>query len=372
MRGDRLARQWRILQMLLTRRQGMTAADLSGDLGQGVRSIYRDLDALQKAGFPLYTERDGRNSRWTVVEGFRHSTSIPFTPGELMALAMAQELMRPLEGTVFEHSLKDALRKVRAILPDPVLAYLDEAESTFTAAGAPSHDYAGVSAVVRLLKEAIESRNTVEFTYRSFSSNQTLRRQADPYGLLLHEATLYLVARCHLHADVRNFAIDRISLPAQTKETFTRPKGFSTKKHMQESFGAFRGPPEEVDLYFDPKAARYIKECTWHPTQKLEDAPRGACRLKLKVPLSEEITRFILSWTPHCEVLAPASLREKVEQAHHLAWASYQARRLKKTGPKQSGPTAAKSAGPERKASKIKKHRKPSRSDPDGHKEDPC
>ncbi len=360
MRGDRLARQWLILQMLLKHRRGITAADLAKELGWTVRSIYRDLDSLQKAGFPLYTEREGRNSRWALVDGFRHATSIPFTSAELMALGIAQGLMRPLDGTVFAEALDDALAKIRATLPEPVLAYLDDARDSFVHAGGPSHDYGGMSAVVRLLKKAVEARQTVEFNYRSFSSGSDMRRSVDPYGIFLNDGVLYLVGRCHVRGDTRNFVVDRIRLPSLTADRFRRPPGFSVKQHMQGSFGAFRGPAEEVDLLFDPPAARYIKECTWHPTQELEEAQYGACRLKLHVPVSEEIARWILSWTPHCEVLAPASLREKVEQAHHTSWARYQAGRIKKTKQRNTGPTAAKAAGPIKKIRKRRKSRKPS------------
>ena len=58
-RGDQLARQWRIIQILISSRMGKSAADLAGELEYGVRTIYRDLEALQVAGFPLYNEKVG-------------------------------------------------------------------------------------------------------------------------------------------------------------------------------------------------------------------------------------------------------------------------------------------------------------------------
>src|ERR671918_700298 len=55
-RGDQLSRQWRLLQMI-DRPQGVTVDDAARDLECTIRTIWRDLDALQKAGFPLYTAR---------------------------------------------------------------------------------------------------------------------------------------------------------------------------------------------------------------------------------------------------------------------------------------------------------------------------
>ena len=61
-RGDQLARQWRIIQTLISSRKGKSAADLSEGLECGWRTVYRDLEALQVAGFPIYSEKiEGKN-----------------------------------------------------------------------------------------------------------------------------------------------------------------------------------------------------------------------------------------------------------------------------------------------------------------------
>ena len=63
-RGDQLARQWKIIQTLLSSRQGKSATELAEALGCHSRTIYRDLEALQVAGFPIYTDRVEGKSHW--------------------------------------------------------------------------------------------------------------------------------------------------------------------------------------------------------------------------------------------------------------------------------------------------------------------
>jgi predicted DNA-binding transcriptional regulator YafY len=46
-RGDQLARQWKIIQTLITSRRGKSAAELAEDLECHPRTLYRDLEALQ-------------------------------------------------------------------------------------------------------------------------------------------------------------------------------------------------------------------------------------------------------------------------------------------------------------------------------------
>lgn len=55
MRNRQVVRQWTLLRRL-ARSRGNTLRTLSNELGVAGRTIRRDLDALQEAGFPLVDE----------------------------------------------------------------------------------------------------------------------------------------------------------------------------------------------------------------------------------------------------------------------------------------------------------------------------
>jgi hypothetical protein len=46
-------------------------AEIANREETGIRTIYRDLEALQYAGFPLYTERVDKANRWAFVDTFK-------------------------------------------------------------------------------------------------------------------------------------------------------------------------------------------------------------------------------------------------------------------------------------------------------------
>jgi len=55
-RGDQLSRQWKIIQALSSSGRGTTAARLAEEAECTLRTVYRDLEALQAAGFPVYND----------------------------------------------------------------------------------------------------------------------------------------------------------------------------------------------------------------------------------------------------------------------------------------------------------------------------
>ena len=116
-RGDQLGRQWRIIQTLLTSKLGKSAAELADDLDCNPRTVYRDLEALQVAGFPIYTERiDGKNL-WSLLDTMKHQLPIPFNLMELMALYFSRDMLKVFKDTVFYDSLESLFHKIKTTLP---------------------------------------------------------------------------------------------------------------------------------------------------------------------------------------------------------------------------------------------------------------
>jgi len=68
MRGDQLARQWRIIRTIEASPNGLNVAEIAKREETGIRTIYRDLEALQSGGFPLYNEKVEKSYRWAFID----------------------------------------------------------------------------------------------------------------------------------------------------------------------------------------------------------------------------------------------------------------------------------------------------------------
>ncbi len=73
-RNDQVTRQWHLLRHLEAS-HGATLQDLAGalppELSKHQRTIRRDLEALEAAGFPLLTDRVEGRVVWKLLEGFK-------------------------------------------------------------------------------------------------------------------------------------------------------------------------------------------------------------------------------------------------------------------------------------------------------------
>ena len=84
MRGDQLARQWQLIQRLGKSRAGLGLAQLVEELGCVRRTVYRDLDALMYAGFPVVSEKRDGKVYYRFLDSFKLG-NVPFTTDEILA-----------------------------------------------------------------------------------------------------------------------------------------------------------------------------------------------------------------------------------------------------------------------------------------------
>jgi predicted DNA-binding transcriptional regulator YafY len=311
-RGDQLGRQWKIIQTLISSQTGKSAAELAQGLDCNPRTVYRDLEALQVAGFPIYTERvDGKNL-WSLLDTVKHQMPVPFTLTELMALYFGRDMLKVFQDTAFYESLESLLQKVRTTLPPESIKYLNNVEQTLHLAIKPYKDYGRFKEFLNRVTDAALNRKTIEIVYYTMSRRKETQRKVDPYRVWFLNGTFYLIGLCHMRNEVRIFALDRIKILHQTREAFLVPEDFSLDDFMGSSFGVYQGPPIQIKVWFHPDVAGYIKEKIWHESQQIHSQPNGSIIFESKVAGTDEIRFWIMTWGSKAEVLEPESLREEI------------------------------------------------------------
>ena len=311
-RGDQLGRQWRIIQTLISSKMGKSAAELASELDCHPRTVYRDLEALQVAGFPIYTNRVEGKNLWSLLDTVKHQIPIPFSLTELMALYFGSDILKVFKGTVFHDSLESLFQKVKTTLPPESKKYLQNVEQTLHMGLKPYKEYAKFKEIINRVNEAALNKKSVEIVYYTMRRKKETRRKVDPYKIWFFNGTFYLIGLCHMRKEVRIFALDRIKLLHQTKETFEVPEDFSLDKFTGPSFGVFQGEPAKVRVWFHPDVAGYIKEKIWHESQKISSQNDGSIIFEAEVAGTDEVKFWIMSWGSKALVLEPASLSDEI------------------------------------------------------------
>jgi predicted DNA-binding transcriptional regulator YafY len=310
MRNAEVIRQWQILREIESHRAGVTIHDLSKLVNVTTRTIRRDLQALQEAGFAIYDEgEENETKRWRLdVQPFR-SVQEGLSVADVAALYLSRELVDGLSGWPLSEELRAAFAKIEGSLNPRMREFLATLPQVITAKAGPR---AGQTSgrlvdVTRRLLDATRDRRVVEMRYFSASSNRAKSYVVQPYRLALAQGGVYLVAWVAQYDEFRTFAVERVERLSVTEETFRRTRELPSDL-FGGSMGAFWAPPERIELEFAPNVAAYVRGRIWHASQAIEELPGGGLGMTLDVSNDWALRSWLLGFGASVRVIAPAAL----------------------------------------------------------------
>jgi predicted DNA-binding transcriptional regulator YafY len=92
------------------------------------------------------------------------------------------------------------------------------------------------------------------------------------------------------------------------------PLGFEVEEYVQDALMVMRGRRIDIELLFSKRAAAWVKDKLWHPSQETTLSKDGRLRMTLKVADTDELVGWILSFGSQVQVIKPESLRLKVRE----------------------------------------------------------
>lgn len=222
----RLSRLTAILTQLQTKRL-ITATALANKFNVTVRTIYRDIRALEQSGVPILTE-DGKG--YTLMEGYR-IPPVMFTEAQANALILAEQLVLKNKDASFVKDYAEAIEKIKAVLRhnEKDKANLLAERTRFS----QNIDRERNSNYLSDLQFALTNFCLAKIDYVN-ESNKTTNRLIEPFALVSTQENWLLVAWCRLRKDFRYFRLDRIKKMELLTEKFT-----PHKMTLQEYFDKF-------------------------------------------------------------------------------------------------------------------------------------
>ncbi|WP_317056789.1 helix-turn-helix transcriptional regulator [Roseovarius rhodophyticola] len=214
---SRTTRLFQLMQTLRSLPPPATATRLAELMDVTPRTIYRDIDALRGLGAVI----DGASGfGYTLVE----DAALPplsFDDDELEALVFGLREVSEVGDSTLAQAANSALAKLRARLPASQAHRLEHA--VLNAVSFRPLPEPGIDAAV--LRKATWDEKTIRFEYTDAEDRET-SREVDPLSVVFMQASLCLLAWCHLRQDFRAFRLDRMRSLELTGASF-RPRRVS-------------------------------------------------------------------------------------------------------------------------------------------------
>lgn len=235
---------------------------------------------------------------------------IPLTDNDMEAISFAAKTLMQFKDVSLFKQFGSAIDKI----VDHVAVSQDEDARQFIQFEAAVAD--GGNEFLTPLLQAIKLNQYVTFDYASFVSGELKPRKVIPLLLKQYRNRWYLISFDESKQDYITYALDRIEDFEITKEVASRPTGFNPDNYFKFAVGITSGnaKPDEVLLKVGTVAAKYLDSLPIHPSQKIKEMNEDYFVFSLKVSVTEELIREILSYGGDIKVLQPKSLKEEVSR----------------------------------------------------------
>jgi len=311
----RLSRQWMIFLRLARSQEGITVKTLAHDLNVCRKTIRRDLEALQKAEVPIIDRTHAHGEKVFCIEPLFQETGLTLTFDEATAFYMSWRFFQPLSGTFFWEAANDVFLKISSRLSDKTKTYADQLMNAFYMTTFGSGDYIASGHHAEALTTGLEDERAVHIRYQSLQASKIRAYEIEPYGLIFHEFSLYVVGWSCRANEIRHWKVDRIADAELTARRFKKPIDFDLETHMTDSFGVFQGGELiELVVRFTSDAARFVPESRWCERQTFEEQADGSILGRFEVKHSREVVRWILGLGANAEVLSPEQVRDEISE----------------------------------------------------------
>jgi predicted DNA-binding transcriptional regulator YafY len=295
-------------------RELVSATALSKRFGVAVRTIQRDLDAINAAGIPV-TAIHGPNGGYKILDTFRLDRQF-FTFDDLFFITTAlQGVADSLESGAIEKTV-DKIKSLARQEASPELAQRAERLCIdFSALGfsARRKDH------LALVQDAVARNRCISFTYTN-ARLQTSTRVVEPYAIVFKWFSWYLFAWCRSRKEFRLFRLSRVRDPVLKPEVFRR-REVSVQGYLD---GLVRKGPVPVTavLRFRPELRVLVED--YFAGADISVDEQGALIVKLDFPEDNWLYGMILSYGDGVEVVSPGPLQQKIAEISRKTLQLYQ------------------------------------------------
>lgn len=301
-RIDRLA----AIVIQLQSKRLVKAQEIADKFSTSLRTVYRDIRALDEAGVPVIGEA---GSGYRLMEGYK-LPPVMFNQDEASALLTAGKLMQSMSDEASSKHYISALDKIKAVLRLSEKDHLQEIDDHIAVVSHPAFAYKKPSELhlAKILK-AIASATVIDIEYTSLEKKESLLRRIEPVGIYYQGSHWYLIAFCRLRNDYRNFRTDKINTLVLTDEKIVQAhpplQSFINQLSAQRQV-------QQVVIDVEKDIIKYFGEQKYYNGFVKEEVCGNFIRMTFLSGSLEGFARWFMMFADKAFIVEPVALNEIV------------------------------------------------------------
>jgi len=287
------------------------AQDIANRFSISLRTVYRDIRALEEAGVPIGAEA---GVGYFLAKGYR-LPPVQFTPEEARTLLLAGKLVSQLTDASVRERHQDALYKIKAVLKEEHQEMLDDLESKVTVLDPPNRNsQSGLSPTdlhLERVQQALLNRLVVEMDYFSPGSGQFTRRGIEPIGMVYYGDAWHIIAYCQLRQDYRDFRLDRMSKLEVTSQRYHLRDRLSLEQYLNRQSQTTDAVLTKI--HFNASVFPFIQQDRYRYGFVQEKVTDDGAENWFLVSEIEYFARWLLMYGNGVTIISPDHLRNTIQ-----------------------------------------------------------
>lgn len=312
---NRIDRLTAILIQLQSKRV-VKAQEIADRFGISLRTVYRDIRALEEAGVPIGAEA----GVGYFLEDY-HLPPVMFSNEEASALLFGAKLIKKMGDESLSESYDSALYKIKSVLKRHEKEHLEDLESRVAVLARQQSPPFAVN-LLNQIQQAIVRQQVLLIDYVTNLRNQTSQREIEPIGLVYYGSHWHLIAFCRLREDYRDFRVDRIQTLTNTERFFPKQNLLTLQSYLDQL--RVQEDLQEVSVSVHVGAAIFMQEQRYSFGFISEELNGKYVQMKFMTQAFEGLARWLLSYGKYVQVEHPQKLKNLIKtlaleiQEHYL------------------------------------------------------
>lgn len=305
---NRIDRLTAIVTQLQSKR--LTKADeIAKRFSISLRTVYRDMRALEEAGIPIIGEA---GQGYSLVEGYR-LPPVMFTQEEAQAFLVAEKIFEKVTDKGSSEHFHSAMLKIKAVLKTTEKDRLDQLSPQVEVIRMKNRLQVDENGgFIQSILNSLSNKKLIEIHYTTFEEEKTRSRIIEPVGVYYTFEQWYLIAWCRLRKDYRTFRIDRIQklkIKEETYQTDAHPtlKEYLKKVRAEENL-------TQIEILVPFSTEKYLREQKYNQGFITEKKVETGIEMTFMTSSVEGFVRWILKMGDKIKLLSPPEAKDRMKE----------------------------------------------------------